>query len=160
MPTKSQRSSRGKEPAPRWSGWFLSPDSPDGHMCPGPGVELWVKEVRCPLGWAPGQVRCSQVCNRLRERPLRCGAWGLLRLQVALYQKPRGWGEAGERVGSAGGQPSTPLSQRRALSCPLWEKQGHTFSPVPPDGCTSWQSTPIPRHPRLELWCPADRLSC
>lgn len=61
-------------------------------MCPRPGVELWVKEVRCPPGWALGQVRRCQVGNRLRERRLGRRAGGCLSLQVGLHQKPSGWG--------------------------------------------------------------------
>lgn len=77
---------------PRVGQWVSQRGSPDRHVCPGRGVELGAEEVGCRLGWTPGQVRCGQVCDRLRERPLRCGAWGLLSVQVALYQKPGGRG--------------------------------------------------------------------
>ena len=103
--------------------------SPDCHVCPGRGVELGVEEVGCRLGWTPGQVRCGQVCDRLRERPLRCGAWGLLSVQVALYQKSGGQRYQKVRgLGGPMGQPSIPLSQHRAPLGSPWENQAHPRS--------------------------------
>lgn len=48
--------------------------SPGCYVCPGRGIEFCVEEVSCFLGWAPGLVRCSQVCSGLGEKHLRCGA--------------------------------------------------------------------------------------
>lgn len=65
--------------------------------------------------------------------------------------------EAGERLRSIVGQPSTPLSQRHAHLCPWWENQGHRDSwPLPPDGHSSLQSTP----PTRTACCEALREVC
>lgn len=91
--------------------------SPDCHVCPGLGVELGVEEVGCCSGWTPGHFGCGQVCDRLRERPLRCGSWGLLSVQVALYQKPGG--QRYQKVRGLGGPHGTAQHPSLPASCTL-----------------------------------------
>lgn len=119
--------------------------SPGCHVCPGRGIEFRMEEVSCFLGWASGQVSCGQVCNRLRERPLQCGAWGWMSLLIAFHQKP-GWGggemEAGKQCGALWDSPApllprnmlsyTPCGRTRAMQTPAWPLLMVIPTPEPP----------------------------